>query len=56
MSGIVETLYEQNVRKRTTVKYILGLLIRWKLHFKYIYAVRIAKWGGQKLVLEFACL
>lgn len=43
------TLYEQKVLNRSTIHYLLGLLIRWKQHFKYDRAVRIARRRGAKI-------
>lgn len=40
------TLYERNVQDRSTSHYIIGLLVRWKQHFKYVKAVRIARKRG----------
>ena len=40
------TLYERNVQDRSTFRYILGLIARWKQHFKYAKAVRIARKRG----------
>jgi maltose O-acetyltransferase len=40
------TLYERNIQDRSTFRYILGLLARWKQHFKYAKAVRIARKRG----------
>ena len=40
------TLYERNVQDRSTLRYYLGLLARWKQHFKYVKAVRIARKRG----------
>lgn len=40
------TLYEKNVQERTNFRYILGLIVRWKQHFKYARAVRIARKRG----------
>lgn len=48
--GLVEsatsTLYERNVQGRTRLHYLLGLLARWKQHFKYVRARRIARKRG----------
>ena len=40
------TEYESNVVSRSNVRYLLGLLARWKQHFKYERAVRIARKRG----------
>lgn len=40
------TLYEQNVQDRSTLRYIIGLIVRWKQHFKYARAIRIARKRG----------
>ena len=40
------TLYERNIQDRSTFRYIIGLLARWKQHFKYARAVRIARKRG----------
>ncbi len=40
------TLYERNVQDRSTLHYYIGLLARWKQHFKYVRAVRIARKRG----------
>nr|WP_302229496.1 acyltransferase [uncultured Prevotella sp.] len=40
------TNYEKDIKGRSTFRYILGLLVRWKQHFKYDKAVRIARKKG----------
>ena len=40
------TNYEQDIKVRSTFRYILGLIARWKQHFKYDKAVRIARKKG----------
>ena len=40
------TLYERNVQDRSTLKYYIGLFVRWKQHLKYARAVRIARKNG----------
>lgn len=40
------TLYERNVQDRSLLRYYIGLLARWKQHFKYAKAVRIARKKG----------
>lgn len=41
-----KTLYEADIQGRSTLHYLLGLAIRWKQHFKYVKAVRIARKRG----------
>ncbi|SFG08785.1 acyltransferase [Prevotella sp. KH2C16] len=38
--------YKNNIQNRTYVHYLKGLLARWKQHFKYDRAVRIARKNG----------
>ena len=40
------TLYERTVQDRSTLHYFAGLLARWRQHFKYAKAVRIARKRG----------
>ena len=40
------TLYERNVQDRSTWHYYVGLIARWKQHFKFVRAVRIARKRG----------
>lgn len=40
------TLYERNVQDRSLLRYYIGLLARWRQHFKYVKAVRIARKRG----------
>ena len=40
------TLYERNVQDRSTLHYLIGLVVRWKQHFKYVRAIRIARKRG----------
>jgi maltose O-acetyltransferase len=40
------TSYEIAIQNRSYIQYILGLIIRWKQHFKYAIAVRIARRKG----------
>lgn len=40
------TAYEQNIINRSTIHYLKGLFARWKQHFKYDKAVRIARKKG----------
>lgn len=40
------TNYEKDIKGRSTFRYILGLMARWKQHFKYDKAVRIARKKG----------
>ncbi len=39
-------MYDRNVQDRSTLHYYVGLLARWKQHFKYVKAVRIARKHG----------
>lgn len=43
------TKYERDIQNRTRWHYIKGLLARWKQHFKYDRAVRIARKNGAKI-------
>lgn len=45
----VVSLYERDVLNRSWVRYIVGLLVRWKQHFKYVKARRIARRRGAKI-------
>lgn len=38
--------YVQNVRGRSKFRYLIGLIARWKQHFKYAKAVKIARKKG----------
>jgi len=40
------TLYERNIQDRSTLCYVLGLIIRWKQNIKYVRARRIARKRG----------
>lgn len=40
------TLYEHNVQDRSALHYLVGLLVRWKQHFKYVKAVRMVRKRG----------
>ncbi|MFR9543057.1 MAG: acyltransferase [Rikenellaceae bacterium] len=40
------TLYEKSVQDRSSIRYILGLLVRWKQNLKYERARRIARKNG----------
>lgn len=40
------TNYEKDIKGRSTFRYVLGLIARWKQHFKYDKAVRIARKKG----------
>ncbi len=40
------TAYEIDITSRTTLHYLKGLAARWKQHFKYDKAVRIARRNG----------
>lgn len=43
------TLYEKNVQDRSTLRYVLGLIVRWKQNFKYERARKIARKRGAKI-------
>lgn len=43
------TLYEKAIQDRSYAHYLIGLLARWKQHFKYARARRIARLGGAKI-------
>ena len=43
------TNYEKDIKGRSTFRYILGLIARWKQHFKYNKAVRIARKRGASI-------
>ena len=43
------TLYERNVQDRSRLRYLLGLIIRWKQNFKYARARRIARKRGASI-------
>lgn len=38
--------YVQNVQGRSKMRYLIGLIVRWKQHFKYAKAVKIARKRG----------
>lgn len=38
--------YRKNVSQRSALRYYLGLIVRWKQHFKYAKAVKIARKRG----------
>ena len=40
------TLYEKNIQDRSTLRYLLGLIARWKQNFKYVRARKIARKRG----------
>lgn len=40
------TLYEKSVQDRSTLRYYLGLIVRWKQNWKYVRARRIARKRG----------
>lgn len=42
----VMTEFEKNIKGRSSLRYLVGLLVRWKNHFKYDRAVRIARQKG----------
>ena len=41
--------YRKNVSQRSALRYYIGLIVRWKQHFKYLKAVRIARKNGAKI-------
>lgn len=41
--------YEKDIKERSTSRYILGLIVRWKQYFKYDKAVRIARKRGASI-------
>ena len=43
------TLYERKIQDRTTFRYIIGLIVRWKQNFKYERARNIARKRGAKI-------
>lgn len=43
------TLYEHNVQDRSTLRYIIGLIVRWKQNIKYERARRIARKRGAQI-------
>lgn len=43
------TLYERNVQDRSRLRYLLGLIIRWKQNFKYARARKIARKRGASI-------
>lgn len=43
------TLYEKNVQDRSRLRYLAGLIIRWKQNFKYARARRIARKHGASI-------
>lgn len=43
------TLYEKNVQDRSTLRYFIGLIVRWKQNFKYERARKIARKRGAKI-------
>lgn len=40
------SLYEKSVQDRNTLRYIIGLIVRWKQNLKYVRARRIARKRG----------
>lgn len=40
------SVYAEQIRSRSTLRYLKGLLARWRQHFKYEKAVRIARCNG----------
>lgn len=45
----MRTLYEKSIQDRSLLRYIIGLIARWKQHFKYDIAVWIARKRGAKI-------
>lgn len=45
----MKTQYQQNIQNRSTWRYLLGLIVRWRQHFKYDRAVRIARKRGAQI-------
>lgn len=43
------SLYEKAIQDRSKLHYLVGLLVRWKQHFKYAKARRIARKKGAKI-------
>ncbi len=43
------SLYEKAIQDRSKLHYLVGLLVRWKQHFKYAKARRIARKRGAKI-------
>lgn len=46
------TLYERSVQDRSTLRYYLGLIIRWKQNWKYVRALRITRNRGATIEKE----
>ena len=46
---IYMTNYEKDIKGRSISHYIVGLIVRWKQHFKYDKAVRIARKRGASI-------
>ena len=44
-----KTEYEKNIQNRSLIRYLIGLMARWKQHFKYDRAVRIARKRGANI-------
>ena len=44
-----QTEYEKNIQNRSLFRYLIGLMARWKQHFKYDRAVRIARRRGANI-------
>lgn len=40
------TLYERNVQDRSRLRYIMGLIVRWRQNIKYVRARKIARKRG----------
>lgn len=51
------TRYEKSVQDRSTLRYYLGLIIRWKQNWKYVRARHIARKRGATIgEKELLCL
>lgn len=42
-------VYNESIRDRCKLRYLIGLYVRWKSHLKYEHAVRIARKNGAKI-------
>lgn len=49
------SLYEKAIQDRSKLHYLVGLLVRWKQHFKYAKARRIARKRGAKIGENVTC-
>lgn len=43
------TLYEKNIQDRSQLRYLIGLIVRWKQNFKYVRARKIARKRGASI-------